>query len=364
MPLNEQHDDKDWAYRSKFLSNHLMSRSEKPTKLQRAAPLVLCGYGASLRVHAGTLCVRNGFTYHPQKREEWRLFPGDPSLPERLVMVDGTGSLTFDVLDWLSKQQISLVRIDWRGNVVTAIGDDGYTANKFRVQWQQETRDDPGRRMAFANHLITRKIEGCVKTLEKGIRRSAAWELAMKRAYSDLTRLDVDPPRTIPELRILEANSAARYFRAWRGIPLKWKGTAKRPIPEQWRTIGPRTSPFSRAGNRNAGHPVTAMLNYAYTVLQSEVQIQVVTDGLDPKIGIMHEQSPSASAFVFDVMEPLRAVVDRELLLFIKNTTFDPSDFILRSDGVCRLNPQLARSIVSLLIKNLAKEIDVFYDHA
>jgi hypothetical protein len=60
--------------------------------------------------------------------------------------------------------------------------------------------------------LITRKIEGCILTLEKSIRRSDAWEKAMQRAYADLSRIELGPPKTVNELRTLEANNAATYF--------------------------------------------------------------------------------------------------------------------------------------------------------
>ena len=40
--------------------------------------------------------------------------------------------------------------------------------------------------MQFCNALITKKIEGCVLTLEKSLHRSTAWERAMERAYADL----------------------------------------------------------------------------------------------------------------------------------------------------------------------------------
>jgi CRISPR-associated protein Cas1 len=42
-----------------------------------------------------------------------------------------------------------------------------------RVEWQREMRSDPKLRMAFCIDLITRKIDGCIKTLEKSIRRSS-----------------------------------------------------------------------------------------------------------------------------------------------------------------------------------------------
>ena len=31
------------------------------------------------------------------------------------------------------------------------------------------------------------------------------------------------------------------------------------------------------------------MLNYAYTVLKSEVRIKAIADGYDPTIGVMHQ---------------------------------------------------------------------------
>jgi CRISPR-associated protein Cas1 len=160
------------------------------------------------------------------------------------------------------------------------------------------------------------------------------------------TRLDESPPTNATELRALEANAAAAYFRAWRVIPIKWRATSRRPIPETWKEIGQRTSPFHFAGNRNAAHPVNAMLNYAYAVLQSQIQINAVAEGYDPTVGIMHEGHDGSSAFIFDLMEPERTATDRKVLEFIKGHVFYPA---IRSDGVCRLNPEMASHIVRTL---------------
>jgi len=149
------------------------------------------------------------------------------------------------------------------------------------------------------------------------------------------------------ELRALEANCAAAYFRSWGGIPIKWRGTSRRPIPADWHSIGQRSSPYHLAGNRNAAHPVNAILNYAYTVLESEVRIKAIAEGYDPTIGVMHEGRHGSSKFVFDLMEPERPKVDRAVLDFVKATVFDPADLVIRSDGVCRLNPEMARMIVA-----------------
>jgi CRISP-associated protein Cas1 len=101
------------------------------------------------------------------------------------------------------------------------------------------------------------------------------------------------------------------------------------------------------AGNRNAAHPVHAILNYAYAALESELRIKAVSDGYDPTIGIMHEGGDRSSKFMFDLMEPEGPKVDRAVLDFIKGHVFDPADFVIRGDGVCRLNPEMARMVVA-----------------
>ena len=176
----------------------------------------------------------------------------------------------------------------------------------------------------------------------------------MTAAYAALSRLDDNAPNSISDLRALEANCAAAYFRAWQGIPIKWRGTSRRPIPDNWTSIIQRSSPFHLAGNRNAGHPVNAILNYAYAVLESEIRIKAISEGYDPTIGIMHEGSDGSSKFVFDLMEPERPKVDRSILDFVKSTVFDPADFTIRSDGVVRINPQLARMVAAIVAARMS----------
>jgi CRISPR-associated protein Cas1 len=117
-------------------------------------------------------------------------------------------------------------------------------------------------------------------------------------------------------------------------MPIKWRGLSRRPIPETWKAIQQRTSPFHLAGNRNAAHPINSILNYAYTVLQSQLQIEAISEGYYPIIGMMHEGRDGSSAFIFDLMEPFRSSVDRRVL-----------DFVIRSGGACRLNPEIARYV-------------------
>ena len=246
-------DDHQWHVRSQLWSGKVAKIAGVRAKRERPrTPLILSGHGVSLRIEGGSLTIRNGFTHYPEKQETYRFFKGELTIPDRIITLDGSGYISFDVLSWLAQQNVSLVRIDWRGEIVCVVSRSGYAANPYRAQWQRETRADENQRMKFSISKITQKIENSISTLEKSIRRNDAWNKAMELAYSTLTHLDEMRPKTISQLRALEANAAAAYFRAWKGMPIKWRGISKRPIPETWQQIGQRTSIFHIAGNRNA----------------------------------------------------------------------------------------------------------------
>jgi hypothetical protein len=165
------HPQSAWATRSEIWRSRVARASIRRTK--RAKPtsaLILAGHGVSLRIHGGALEIRNGLTHYPQHRETYLFFRGDADLPERIILSDCSGSISFDVLSWLSEQKVSLVRSDWRGEIVCVGGASGYSANPFRVQWQLETRENPEQRNEFCRSIVTRKIEATVITLKNQFR--------------------------------------------------------------------------------------------------------------------------------------------------------------------------------------------------
>jgi CRISP-associated protein Cas1 len=86
---------------------------------------------------------------------------------------------------------------------------------------------------------------------------------------------------------------------------------------------------------------------HAYAALESELRIKAISNGYDPTTGIMDEGRDGSSKFIFDLMEPERAEVDRVVLDFVRGDAFDPADFVIRSDGVCRLDPLMAHMVVA-----------------
>jgi CRISPR/Cas system-associated endonuclease Cas1 len=89
--------------------------------------------------------------------------------------------------------------------------------------------------------------------------------------------------------------------------------------------------------------------------------------GLDPRTGIMHGANLAKSAprlpLALDLMEPLRPVVDRAVLISALDKTLNPRDFtIVRGDvgdipdGAVRLKPEMARSVAKVAYEAIEAE--------
>lgn len=350
--IADNDDSSEWARRSEHWLDHTASMDTGRKRRERnATPLILCGHGVSLRVENGTLAIRDGFTHYPQERATHRFFPGNRDIPERILLLDGSGTLSFDVLSWLGEQGVALARVKWTGEVAIVASGTGYAADRAKVQWQQDQNADEAKRIAFTADLIRRKLIASIATLENHVPETRKRAVALEWHRNGIVRLDRGSFATVNDVRGIEAQAASLYFKSWQGLPIAWKG--KRAVPDDWHCYDIRSSMAngSKPQNRAASHPVNAMLNYAYAVKLAQMQIQAIADGYDPTIGIMHHGRRGKPAYIFDLIEPERPKVDVAILQFIQKRPFAAVDFILRSDGVCRLSPQLARSVAALVAR-------------
>lgn len=344
----------EWAIRSEFWRSE--SDRKKPKRKLRernSRPLILTGHGTSLRIENGALLIKQGFTHYPQKAEQFRFFKGDLNLPRIFMLLDGSGSISFDVLNWLGEQGVALARIQWCGEPAVFASGAGFIGNPKRLRWQYETQANENLRLEFGRKLICEKLRNSIATLETRIPDSPYRERAIAKAGEALTQLQSATLNDMNDIRAIEGDSAARYFAAWAGIEMHWTAAGRYPVPEDWRSYRSRSSILTGKNPRNwkASHPINAMLNYAYAVRVAQLQIDAVADGFNSFAGIMHHSRPDFPAYAYDLIEPERPKLDAAVLAFAQSRKFSGADFILRKDGVCRLSPQLAR-VVAMVASN------------
>jgi CRISPR-associated endonuclease Cas1 len=345
-------EDFDWALRSEYWIDQSRKLQRKRRVRERNShPLILTGHGTSLRIDKGSLLIRQGFTHYPQEAECFRFFKGDLALPRLIMLLDGSGSISFDVLNWLGEQGVALARIQWNSEPAVYASGAGFIANPDRLRWQYKTQQNEGDRINFARDLICRKLRNSIATLDAHVAPSPKQELALAKAHEGIEQLRTIKLNEMDDIRAIEGECAARYFAAWSAIELRWIAQSKYPVPDNWKSYRSRSSILTgrKARNWKASHPINAMLNYAYAAKVAQLQIEAVAEGYDPFAGIMHHRRTGFPAYAYDLIEPERPRVDAAVLAFIRKRKFSGADFILRKDGACRLPPQLARAVAMLV---------------
>jgi len=64
------------------------------------------------------LLIRDGNTQFPSERREWLFFNGALDILPALVVVDGSGEIKIDAIDWLATQRVPSIRLRWTDALV------------------------------------------------------------------------------------------------------------------------------------------------------------------------------------------------------------------------------------------------------
>jgi CRISPR-associated endonuclease Cas1 len=65
----------------------------------------------------------------------------------------------------------------------------------------------------------------------------------------------------------------------------------------------------SYSWNMNASDEINALLNYGYSILESETRKEINAVGLDPSVGFLHELAQSKEPLVYDIQDILRWII-------------------------------------------------------
>jgi len=149
--------------------------------------------------------------------------------------------------------------------------------------------------------------------------------------------------------------AAEQYWSAWNdAVRISFAAKDRRRIPEHWLTFGGRTSPLVGAGtNRHAATPTNAMINFGMRLAEIETTLACHALGLDPYLGLAHANHPHRPAFVLDLMETVRGVVEETVWQLTMSRTFRKADFGEGSNGEVRLLNPLTHQLATALLPSL-----------
>jgi CRISPR-associated endonuclease Cas1 len=300
----------------------------------RAGVLVADGYGTSLRVLYGRLHIEDGIGPHRRSLVVDRAGSG----LERLVLLGKTGSLTLEALAWLRAIGAALVHLGPDGALLAHSVPFGYDGHPIRRA--QALAVTTGLDVSLACYLIAEKLDGQRANL-------------VRLRVSDLAAFDrlreaLKHTATIEDVRICEAQAAAIYWNAWRAVPLRLRGRDLARMPAHWARYDSRASVLTGAP-RAATNPVNALLNYLYTLLESESRLALLAVGLDPTLGVLHADQRNRDSFALDAMEPIRPAVDAFVLDLLEERILTSHDFAELPNGICRVRAPLTHELALTL---------------
>lgn len=300
-------------------------------------PLLLHGFGASLRVNGRILEID---WRSEGRRESYR--------PQQLtfdsVVVDSmTGSVSFEALRFLAVHDVPVTLLRWNGTVLSTLLPRGPSNGELRVA-QVEAYSDPDRRLKIAREFIREKV---AKTASLAEHLSKTFPVSPEPIRSEIAS---DQGRALNDLRVYEA----RVAQGW------WKEFAK-AVETIWPKSGfvSRRSP-QRSWNTSAADAINALLNYGYSLLESACRSAIVSVGLLPEIGFLHELAPSKLPLAYDLQEPFRWLVDLSVLEVLRDGKLDRrADFIVTENYHIRLRPTAAKALIDRFSANMNRKVKV-----
>ena len=295
--------------------------------------LFLAGYPVTLRMERGHLVAEDGIG---EDRRRIRISRAQREL-KRVVVHGHSGTVSLDALRWLQDVQAAFIHIDNDGTILTTSAPVGVPDP--RMLRGQVLAIEGTKGIEILRPLLKTKILGQFQLLDRLKAPESTRELVESRL------IQVGKAESWEELREAEAQAGREYWRAWHGIPIQFRNSDKKRIPNHWNRLPKRNSPLN-SGNRNSTHPINSILNYCYSILEAEARLAALRVGLDPHLGVMHSDFRWRPSLALDLMEPMRPIVDEFVLDLLEERVFTYNDFFENGKGICRIMPPLARELV------------------
>jgi CRISPR-associated endonuclease Cas1 len=304
--------------------------------------VVVSGTGPAIRVDGNRLVIRDG----PQETPPLCFTRAEASRRLRHVVVYGHagGFVNFDALRWLRDTGVAFSQLDWNGAVVIASGPRGPDQPDLRrAQALVCSGVMPKAADAIACEILRIKLRG---------QADVARLLGFEEASATISGLAEGIARETDGARALslEAEAAWSYWSLWEPMPVRFARRNPQRLgpdnrwrpgrPDPWLTFGSRTSLLSTKPSR-ATTPGNALLNYLYAILESEMTIALLAQGLDPGIGMVHADIDGRASLALDAIEAIRPHVEYWLITYLQATAFANRDFHELPDGEVRLSHPL-----------------------
>lgn len=281
----------------------------------------------------------------------------------RIVILSGSGLVTLESIRWCESEGIAIIQCDHDGSPIMTAAPSYDSPHIRQMQAIASAGYLPHLRINLVKSLLTAKLDGQAEIADTILNNPSVSESIMESCRY------LSKASDIPSMLSFEGHAAKAYWKAWQSQSIAWNSTRK--LPAHWLTSFPGRSsgtrktitPINRnrsfgepiAGNRGATDPINAMLNYAYSIAESEAIFACLAHGLDPALGFQHGIQANRQSMALDLLEVARPYCDR-IVLNILSSPVNREWFYEIRHGIVRLSAPLTH-ILSEQCIGIAKTI-------
>jgi len=237
-----------------------------------------------------------------------------------LVVVYGNPLAETAVWRALANAGVPAVMLPARGCDGPAVLANGLATQLPLRRLQHRHAADPAASLALARWAVRHKLLGY------------DLPLAVLGTRHGLTRAARDAFTTRRDQALVTLDGASHYDQVIGvegQVAHAWFGLLADTLDPAWR--------FTGRNRRPPRDPLNALLSLGYTLVGTDVHHGIMSAGLDPSLGFLHQPHPGRESMVLDLTEVFRCGVDHFALSWIDPAGPNPHQWSYREQEGCRL---------------------------
>lgn len=259
-----------------------------------------------------------------------------PSLKLEKIVVFGHADIDTSVLTYCLRENVDVVFLSNKGQYFGRLQGPETKNPKVRLA-QYKVSSNPKNCLPLACQFIGGKIKNMRVVLQRQSDGSTPFVMAINR-LGELYQA-VSSAESLETLRGLEGAASRIYFSVFGKI------------------VGPRFL-FEKRVRRPPTDPINSLLSFGYTLLLYDMFSAVAQAGLDPYLGILHEDKYGRPSIALDMIEEYRPViVDLVVIMLVNKRMIDPDDFYVNDDGAVLIANQARKKFIEQYEKRMNTKV-------
>lgn len=236
-----------------------------------------------------------------------------PLINIRQIVLFGNITITPIAITRILNEKIPISYLTKGGKFIGQIIPPVHSNSKI-LNMQVNRAQDNKFRLSFAKSIIDAKIKNSIFLLTRRYRNRTDLEDEIKSLKSIISNLQ--NAENLKEVLGYEGSSSRIYFSAFSKL-----------INNEFE--------FSFRNKRPSEDPINSLLSLTYTLVHSICYSMLMIAGLNPNIGILHEEKFGHPALASDLLEEFRAFIcDRFVIKLINQGYFNYDSFTYTEKGV------------------------------